>query len=103
MSNRPLKDGEFYNLDSEIGSFFFTKNYEQMINSLMNIPDISSINIPNVSEINLIGFSSISMKLTGHSHIRSNGNRESKIYRPPDWKKRSPIKDVFYRYGGYYS
>lgn len=103
QSVRHSENDEYYNLSSGIGFFFFTRNFDQMVNSLMNIPDISSLNMPNISVINLIDFSSMAMKLTGHSHIRSNGTRDSKFYPHPDWQKRSPIKDVFCRYGTYYS
>jgi hypothetical protein len=107
MSSKPpvrhSGNSGFNNLGSGIGFFFFTRNLDQMVNSLMNIPDISSINMPNISEINLINFSSMAMELTSLSNIRSNGTKSSKKYRRPEWQKRSPINDVFCRYGFYYS
>jgi hypothetical protein len=107
MSSKPpvrhSENGGFYNLGSGIGFLFFTRNLDQMVNSLTNIPDISSINMPNISAINLIDFSSMAMKITGLAHIRSNGTKASKKYRCPEWQNRSPIKDVFCRYGLYYS
>jgi hypothetical protein len=107
MSSKPSVshsgNGGFYNLGSGIGFFFFTRNLDQMVNSLMNIPEISSINLPNISEINLINFSSMAMELTSLSHIRSDGTKALKKYRRPEWQNRSPIKDVFCRYGLYYS
>lgn len=107
MSSQPpvrhSENGGFYNLDSGIGFFFFTKNLDQMVNSLMNIPDISSINMPNVSAINLNDFSSMAMELTDLSYNGSNGAKTPKKKRRLAWQKRSPIKDVFCCYGLYYS
>jgi hypothetical protein len=107
MSSKPpirhSGNGGFYNLGSEIGFFFFTKNLDQMINSLTSTLEISSNNKPNISAVNLIDFSSMAMELTGLSHIRSNGIKASKKYRRPEWQKRSPINDVFCRYGLYFS
>lgn len=37
------------------------------------------------------------------ANARNNETQWLKKYRRPDWQKRSPIMDVFYRYGGYYS
>jgi hypothetical protein len=106
MSSKPpvrhSENGGFYNLSSGIGFFFFTRNLGQMVNRLMSIPEISTINIPNISAINLIEFSSMAMELTDLSYIRNDRTRASKLYRGPDWQKRSPIKDVFCRYGLFY-
>ncbi len=37
-----------------------------------------------------------------HTDHRSDPSKGKKFHRP-EWQKRSPIYDAFYRYGGYYS
>ncbi len=107
MSSKPpvrhFGNGGIYNLDSGIGFFFFSRKLDQMIDRLMSIPGISSINLPNLSSVNSLDFSSMPIELNGSANIKSNETKSLKKYCRPEWQKRSPIKDVFCRYGVYCS
>jgi hypothetical protein len=107
MSSKPpgrhFGKGGIYNLDFGTGFFFFTKTLDQMIDRLIAIPAISSIKIPNLSSVNILDFSSMAIELNGSANNRSDGTKPLKKYCRPEWQERSPIKDVFCRYGAYCS
>jgi hypothetical protein len=102
-SVRHSGNGGFYNLDSGIGLFFFTSKLDQMVNRLMSVPGISSMNIPNLSSIDTLDISSMEIELNGSTNVGSDGAKPLKKHCCPEWQRRSPINDIFCRYGAYCS
>lgn len=80
-------DDRFYNLNPKIGFFFFTKKIDRKINNLLKVLKLSSLEA----------------ELKSVSSNRSDATKSIKKYLRPEWQKRSPIKDVFCRYGAYHS